>query len=657
MKRLTLAALVCLTICSCINEDEIITSATALAPADQLYLTIRLSDSSASTRATDGDFEYGTSDEYAVTDGRFYFYDEDGVFISRASVWNNQGTVSDETSTNTSVEYTSGTMIVLKGLTNKNFPKYMVTVLNEPDGFEGTNYQPTNGATLGELATMLASTSTTGIYDGTSSHNFVMSTSSYLDTGDTASRTIDDSTYFVTELSEENFAVEPVISGTGYQDNGDEAKPVQVYVDRLAVKVTVEDQSTRQTGFETIENADGTTSYYHLVSDVSLTNESGTSEEALYINLLGCNLNATARRSYMFKQLADSWSFEDSWSKWNDEDNHRSYWGKGYAYGVDTTFPEKNYYMNDAEKEASSTSWLNDYLEYHDLTAGNITGFTYSSDGSTTTGTTDPMYCAENTNTAAALTQTSAEQGSAGDDDDDVEESLISSAVTAVLVKAQVGTISGDGDNQTFTPTSFVTYNGGYYTPAACLSSIAQSIDGLSQYYYEIGDTQEFELISPETLIDFENLGDGYVSVTAVSKITVNGNQYDNYYTFDGRDYNTIDESDILSAVSDACSTWQTAHAGEYLNYYNDGMMYYSIPLEHLNSIETGATTIEEANYGVVRNHHYNLVLTSVSHLGKGIYDESEVIVPNEHEDTSLYITATTQFLPWKVYEQHVTVF
>ncbi len=86
-------------------------------------------------------------------------------------------------------------------------------------------------------------------------------------------------------------------------------------------------------------------------------------------------------------------------------------------------------------------------------------------------------------------------------------------------------------------------------------------------------------------------------------------------------------------------------------NYFNKGLMYYTVPVEHLATSNTNS--IVEGQYGVVRNHWYRLTVNSVSKFGRGIADPNEVIVPGE-EEVYYYLGADLNVLAWKMVNQTV---
>lgn len=222
-------------------------------PDGQTYLTVRIMDAGANTRASGGnpEFEDGTDAEHNVEDASFFFYDAGEAYAAEASVWNGgdaDGTANDH------IEFNGNTVIVLHGQEKNNFPKYMVTVLNVPDG-----YKP--GSTLDAMLATLSG----GIYQGNGSNNFIMSTTSYVR---------NNTPYFVTELTADNFHKEPMT---------DADTPVDVYVERLAAKVTldVNDQIGNKT----------TNGLYKLnvtvAGDDNDDDEDGTTGADIYVKLLG----------------------------------------------------------------------------------------------------------------------------------------------------------------------------------------------------------------------------------------------------------------------------------------------------------------------------------------------------------------------------------
>lgn len=205
LKNILCGILVCGAFCAC-SDQEPENSNKPGSFDGKAYLRVNITDAN-STRATGGDLEYGDAAEHEVVNADFFFYDTNGIFIARANVWDSGTENEDNPAGN--IEFFGKSVIVLKGLTETNHPKHLVTVLNTPEDFEPAN-------TLDGMKTLLAGS----IYNGS---HFTMSTTSY---GRTAAVP-----YFVTEVSESDFKKE--------LDEAQNATPVDIYVERLAAKVTL----------------------------------------------------------------------------------------------------------------------------------------------------------------------------------------------------------------------------------------------------------------------------------------------------------------------------------------------------------------------------------------------------------------------------------
>ena len=77
---------------------------------------------------------------------------------------------------------------------------------------------------------------------------------------------------------------------------------------------------------------------------------------------------------------------------------------------------------------------------------------------------------------------------------------------------------------------------------------------------------------------------------------------------------------------------------------YNDGMTYYWTDIKHLGN--TGTT----AEYGVVRNHVYNVNIKGITGFGTPVYDPTtDFIVPDKPADIKTYVAAQINILSWRV--------
>lgn len=574
MNKLFLGLFVCATLGACSNEEsEIIPNDTPnVFTGDKAYINVRLADAGSLTRATEGDFEYGIN-EQAVKNAYFYFYDADGVFVTQGDVWTG-GNASTATPAE-NIEFASNNVVVLKGLDKKSYPKYMVAVLNKPDNF-------VYGETLDEMQTVLADNNAEGIYypettNSVTTNYFTMSTTSYTDTNRAK--------YFVTEVNEENFSLEPITDVSAITN------VMTVYVERLAAKVTL------NVSDELEKDVNGR--YPIKVTVAGEDNSAGSgniASEDLYVELLGWKLNATAKKSYMVKNIDATWTDIGLGFTWNRAVNYRSHWGKSFNYGF-SGYPENAEVISDNSE----------YLNYVDL-----------EDGLAELGSS--AYCAENTNTSSIVTAN------------------FSSAVTSILLKAKVCDVNGNA-------LDLVRYSGVLFKQDSFLDYVLSVLKAKNQLdvWYEDGQDDmgntKYTQIGRE-YVKLENVGDGKVKVVFTNEHATS------LYTGDGSNYSdqiiaTLNEH-LSAASADAIA-------------YNGGLMYYNIPIEHLNNSEVAENgTIPEAKYGVVRNHHYVVTINKLEKIGKGIFGEDEKIVPGGPDDDTYYVGAKINILSWKIVSQNV---
>lgn len=599
---------VCAAFCACSNDaTEIIPDDTPkVFTGDEAYISVRLSDAgSIQSRATTTDpgYEYGSANEHDVKNAYFYFYDANGVFVCEGSAWNG-GTASSGTSAE-NIEFKSNTVVVLKGLTEKNYPKYMVTVLNRPDGLSASGSVPQS---LDDMVKKLASGTGEGITTTIeNTQYFVMSTTSFKhdDTDGLSGK------YFVTEVKDENFSLAPI------PDPEKIPNPVTVYVERLAAKVTLKIDGS----LTPVTITGKTGNYYKVKATVAGegndddANASGNqiAAEDLYVRLLGWKLNATAKRSNIVKNIDESWSNEASGALgfvWNKPADFRSFWGKSFNYD------NSSYGSYPKTAEGYNSNNGSCPLNYFNLN-GTLEEL----------GTTGVAYCAENTNTSAIVSAN------------------FPSAVTSILLKAEVCDATG-------TALDLVRFNGVLFKQSSFVEYILNAMKAKGQWnvYKKTNDTPETYQQLAASDVELANAYDGKVKVqltTATKALTL-------YTKANEATYSPIaDKGSIDTQLGTECTSGNA-------NGYNGGLMYYNIPIEHLNetaaTTTNGVTTIPEAKYGVVRNHHYEVTINKLENIGKGIFVPNEEIVPGDSDDDkkAYYVGAKINILSWKVVLQGV---
>lgn len=580
MKKLALG-LVALsaTFYSCSSDDATSNEPVNPGTGQTAYMAINITDANqlkGRTPSTDPIFEYGTEKENKALNAHFYFYNKDGVFVTEANIWTG-GTASTDTPAG-NIEYKGKNVLVLQGLMAKNMPNYVVTVLNIPNGF-------TAGRTLEEMEKALNASVKEG-------ENFIMTTTSYFD-GDKDH----DQYYFATQVKSTDFVKTP--------EETEDKKPVQIYVERLAAKVTL------SVSDEMDNYKDG---YYTLKATVAGDDNGqlGDSDagEEIKIAFTGWGLTTTPKNSYIFKNLLSGWKTTSPFGEdeeWNISGNYRSHWAKSAVY-------------NSTDAEA-----------FNYITANEAT---------TNVGLGNAAYCAENTNTADVL----------GTD---------LSLATHIVLKAKIKIDEGGSD--------YIRYNGILFKDSRFVEFVLDNLiksNKLNAWYKESVEGGSTKYIQIDTK-DVTLISDGTVSGVYV---TLKDNASYEWYTIEqsgldkiaaGKENELSDDDFTLIAtegentpakkINAILQDFDTTNKAEG---FKGGEMYYTIPIEHWVAI---APIITEGMYGVVRNHHYMVTVNKVEKLGTGIYNPGVGIVPPPSRDKNEYaLGATINILSWKIMKQEV---
>jgi hypothetical protein len=547
---------------ACSNEDDIVAPTTTAEEGETAYINVQIASADdATTRAEAGEFIYGTLAEQKVANARFLFYDASGNYVCEAHVWQDGG--KNEETPDENVEYWGSSVLVLTGVTQTNYPTSMVTILNAPSSFSAPK-------TLDAMQVALA-----GNCKNSDNDNFIITTSSY-DQGDTK--------YFVTPLTSANFK-------TSADDAKAEANRVEVYVERLAAKVVVTVDESKLTK---VENQ---TNLYKLAN---FTVAGQDTARAIYVKLLGWDLNCTTKDSYYMKNIKCDQTITNF--EWKPAGLFRTYWGHSYNY-------DNNSFSYPSAYAKNMAAGLN-YISANEI-----------QNGFTTTDNYD--YCNENTNTPTILAN------------------HYPSAVTSVIVKAKITDEKGEGID-------VIRYNGLLFEPERYIDYVLSSLNAAGELNYYNSEKMQISADDVE-LQDSPNLnGQVFVQLKDTASTTT-------YYSdTTAASPKTISYKNINAALAEFNDA-NTAVA------YKGGLMYYNIPIKHLNTkvapTKSGSTyTIAEGYYGVVRNHCYSVTINDIQHIGAGIFNPGEPIVPTDDEDTYYHVGARINILSWKNVSQTVVL-
>lgn len=500
--------------------------------------------------------------------------------------------------TQPNVEYIGNNVLVLEGLLSTGYPKSLVTVLNAPD-----NLVPEVGVTTIEDVHRLATDIRNA--DGT----FVMSTTSYLIVGADSTRPI----YYATPLSRSNFNKEPNPTPVD--------ATVTVYVERLASKIRLNvSNSIKHITFPKL-NLVG----YSVPTSISgNVNDEGVVDEGVtdvYVTFEGWGLSNYEPQSYLLKNL-DKY-FNTNVSPYlgkfyfNDPANFRTYWAQSMQYGVAEPDLVRNTYDNLSYK-------INEDCAYIPETTNSLSNIR----NVVTVGTNTTKF-------------------------------INAKNVASVLVKSVVRDNIGN-------PLDVIQFQGINYLKSSYIAYAMQILKPRLNFWTKTvteveGSTPDshYEQITLEQVKLSNVVGGKTGEVVLVANLDDDAELWGK--NAEGKwEAKTVAE---LNAVLASFNATSRAIA------YTDGAQYYNIPIEHLGTPtgeepeEQGDPTIKnvivEGQYGVVRNHIYDITIQTINNLGGGIYnpgtadEPGEPIIPDDPKDT-YYMSAQINVLSWKVVSQKV---
>lgn len=200
---------------------------------------------------------------------------------------------------------------------------------------------------------------------------------------------------------------------------------------------------------------------------------------------------------------------------------------------------------------------------------------------------------------------------------------------TKVIVKAKLGKVVGDK----FEAVEIANWFGkNYIGEENLLKEVANMLNGL--YFYST-DGENFTGIEPEDIMCMQRGGDkkAYEAYYILSD-KPNVGKAKTWYKYENGTYNPIP----AEKLNDELKNVQPALI------YKNGMTYYWLDIKHLG--KEG----KQAEFGVVRNHIYDVNISKISGFGTPIYDPNQdFVVPEKPESVASYVYAQINILSWRV--------
>ena len=386
------------------------------------------------------------------------------------------------------------------------------------------------------------------------------------------------------------------------------ADPVNIYVERVWAKTRLytewkEGVSPKTVTFNEKEGYIAIPLKTAKDSETNITVGEGEDAKVVYAIFTGWDVTSTADKAYLFKKVDSEWNL--SWN-WNMPVLYRSYW---------------------AQNPAGTTLA---YLSYNEITKK--VGTKGVENGNSTSYDGHNAYCLEN----------------AADNNDgtksDYEPADALSNRTQAIIAAVLVTVD---ENNVATPLSLAEWGGTQYTEDGALTAMLGIVN--TQIYTKEVDGENEKLVSISK--DMVKL------VSGIDAGVADGSSEDSkrYLSYLQLNEETAKDVTFYKANGEAYATH--ADVNKVLanknsigaRIWSSGKTYYYTDIKH----EDGAEDTK-GKYGVVRNHIYDIAITSVAGLGTPVLNPDEKIIPQHPKDDDTYLAARINILSWRVVKQNV---
>lgn len=463
-----------------------------------------------------------------------------------------------------------------------------------------------NGETKAVPASVIAIINPDAL-DNTTLHSGTM-TLSELRTSATGSKFYDTTNGFVMsnsvyESAGQDVCSTPVANNVFASSDAALKKPVDIYVERVNAKVNAKIDAdyvrTNETEKAWSKNAEG--KYQINVGNIDVTtyaentNATPTTKTyPVYAVVQGWQLADANGKAEVCKQINTAWyAGELGFSPWTTSDYHRCFWSKSVPFT--------------SGAQGGVNQPVNPKFENIKLSL--------SGDFSTT-----PVYTLPNTPTEVIANPTT---------------SL--NTLTKLIVAAKLVYKDNDGK---YKPAQVCQYRGLTYLGEEAVKK--QIVGGFARYFKktttESGDVYKSIEASD---IAFKTVVPGSPESSEVKNyevVATLASTVGDLYVKNGDAWTIAPKDDVNAALAKETAQVRTA----------DGATYYYTPIKHLGD----AGKLGE--YGIVRNHSYQVTIQNIKGFGTPVYDPKKEIDPMIPSDENTYLAASIKVLSWRVVSSKV---
>lgn len=322
------------------------------------------------------------------------------------------------------------------------------------------------------------------------------------------------------------------------------------------------------------------------------------------------------------------------WTAWNDEANHRCYWACSPSY-YNNIYPRVSDDIDDLENNRREYSLK--YFSYNEI-AADAKSKKYEN-GFSTAEVDGYFYSRETTTAIEAI--------------NDVRNGNPAAAVASAVI---VGHYLVDG---TAASTFYLdTHNKKYYgteTDAKTMLLARQGIVFTDQEGKNIASDESaafFTVEHPKAAVRGETPVAGRYVTLQLTESAI-GHLYIYGGVNETRDviYTQVTAENIAEVNKQLWSQVNT------LEIFDNGRGFFNIPIRHLGFDAGRCLTAEgkydwekacRGDYGIVRNHVYNINVSSIKGLATGLRSADQPIVPPK-DDVNYYVAARLNILAWNV--------
>lgn len=443
------------------------------------------------------------------------------------------------------------------------------------------------------------------VLDNTTLHSGTM-TLSELRTSATGSKFYDATNGFVMsnsvyESAGQDVCSTPVANHVFASSDAALKKPVDIYVERVNAKVNAKIDAdyvrTNETEKAWSKNAEG--KYQINVGNIDVTtyaentNATPTTKTyPVYAVVQGWQVADADGKAEVCKQINTSWyAGELGISPWTTSDYHRCFWSKSVPFT--------------SGAQGGVNQPVNPKFEDIKLSL--------SGDFSTT-----PVYTLPNTPTEVIANP---------------RTSL--NTLTKLIVAAKLVYKDGNGD---YKPAQICQYRGlTYLGEDAVKKQIAGSF---TQYFKKASDASGATIYKSLEASDIAfKTAPGSSEVKNYEVVATLASTVGDLYVKNGEAWTKVPNKDDVNA----------ALAKEEAQVRStDGATYYYTPIKHLGD----AGKLGE--YGIVRNHSYQVTIQNIKGFGTPVYDPKKEIDPMIPSDENTYLAASIKVLSWRVVSSKV---